>query len=251
MLFDFWFKPEIYGCEEPNQSCPWIRRTNDSCHSARLCCSYLQRSQTLRRCHWGRSYTVCGKTHSHVCTELCSRLTCEQRWSNKLQKDASNGKCNQYHNNLILKYALVLVGELIFILWHSRMNAKLGGINYFPVSKAMTSFSSERTMVIGKSNRNSILYYVITNFASRRGRQSSWAWEFASIRRCLGCISGSPCKSICCVYPSSSLASWNDRRYWEHVWGECTTITSSCRLLIYCFLGCSCSFRTVEQCFTS
>ena len=67
-------------------------------------------------------------------------------------KDAQNGKCNQYHNNLILKYALVLVVELIFILCHSRMNAKLGGINYFPVSRAMTSFGAERTMVLGKNN---------------------------------------------------------------------------------------------------
>lgn len=54
------------------------------------------------------------------------------RWSNKLAKDAMNHRCNQYHNNLILK-----------------INAKLGGVNYFPISGAMANFTKQRTMVLG------------------------------------------------------------------------------------------------------
>jgi eukaryotic translation initiation factor 2C len=66
-------------------------------------------------------------------------------------KDARNGRCNQYHNNLILKYPYsFLLLSLILISYHPRINAKLGGINYFPVSPAMTNLSKERTMVLGK-----------------------------------------------------------------------------------------------------
>ncbi|RDB21330.1 Protein argonaute-2 [Hypsizygus marmoreus] len=54
------------------------------------------------------------------------------KWSGKLARDAQNKRCNQYHNNLILK-----------------INAKLGGLNCRPISATMAKLREVPTMVMG------------------------------------------------------------------------------------------------------
>ncbi|KAF9458642.1 Piwi domain-containing protein [Collybia nuda] len=54
------------------------------------------------------------------------------KWSQKLASDAQHGRCNQYHNNLILK-----------------INAKLGGTSCVPLGPAMDYLGQLPTMVLG------------------------------------------------------------------------------------------------------
>ncbi|THV07876.1 Piwi-domain-containing protein [Dendrothele bispora CBS 962.96] len=54
------------------------------------------------------------------------------RWTAKIHRGYEARKCNQYHNNLILK-----------------INAKMGGINYTPDSRIMHFVSRVPTMIVG------------------------------------------------------------------------------------------------------
>ena len=69
-------------------------------------------------------------------------------------KDARSGRCNQYHNNLILKYSHSFFSRFNLIPSHPRINAKLGGVNYVPLNAAMMNFKKTRTMVLGKDNES-------------------------------------------------------------------------------------------------